>query len=521
MSLKFFLFILVTLTAVNTQALNGTVNTTVNTVTIVPLKNLTENKTKHIQTESEQLAATELTTNNFTKSGKQINETKEVIGTVIIKSNDEGIDNNRGFFYRLINNFDRHTLIMVTAFLIGLILIGTLIAVSICICNSLNNSCGGLKYSRTNHNKGSADLATNPAYDTIKFVPNYDPDNHELSINNGEKAVFLQPSTTPLLNDKKNDSKGDHSLLNSTASLSCSSHSVNSAVFKTPNSIKLKSTDRNLNSVDSKKATDTIDTPKASNIRTSLTNMANKFSSTPSKTKKNDESISENERSCLLDETDSTELVHNDSAVRKPLFTSQPKTGQQIMREQKLNNKSAMHPPQYTRTQSEVAGAADGKEERRHSITSSNNRLSTASSRNSLIMNGVPLNFDQIKDDIDDLAVNKQKLVSTTNLHSSSQNASQIIHMDKSDSMHNSIADIYIQELLNKHQESNHKNPIKKKKNSMSSNSIISDARQKRDSINIDVSKINFSTNPSVSVTNLDRNTSASVYTVESEKSCY
>ena len=133
----------------------------------------------------------------------------------------------------------------------------------------------------------------------------------------------------------------------------------------------------------------------------------------------------------------------------------------------------------------------------------------------------MPLNFDQIKDDIDDLAVNKQKLVSTTNLHSSSQNASQIIHMDKSDSMHNSIADIYIQELLNKHQESNHKNPIKKKKNSMSSNSIISDARQKRNSINIDVSKINFSTNPSVSVTNLDRNTSASVYTVESEKSCY
>lgn len=213
-------------------------------------------------------------------------------------------------------------------------------------------------------------------------MPNYDPDNNELSIHNGEKAVFLPPSTTPLLSDKNNLLKGgDQSLLNSTASLSCSSHSVNSAVFKTPNSIQLlKSSDRNCSADSKKPNADSSDTPKASNIRTSLTNMANKFSSTPSKSKKNDESISENERSCLLDElSDSVDHVHNDSATRKPLFASQPKTGQQIMREQRLSNKTSVP---YTRTQSEIADT--NNKERRLSITASNNRLSTASSKNSL-----------------------------------------------------------------------------------------------------------------------------------------
>lgn len=160
-------------------------------------------------------------------------------------------------------------------------------------------------------------------------------------------------------------------------------------------------------------------------------------------------------------------------------------------------------------------------------------------------LEGTPLDFDQIKDDIDDLAVHKEKLVSRTNLQATSRNASQANLDNQSDSINNSIADIYIKELINKHQESTKKqNPIKKLTKpasldmSLSSSSIVSEAaaksgnnaanrrqslKKKRMSMNIDVSEVNFSTNPGggVSTSNLDRNASASAFTVSSEKSCY
>lgn len=131
--------------------------------------------------------------------------------------------------------------------------------------------------------------------------------------------------------------------------------------------------------------------------------------------------------------------------------------------------------------------------------------------------------------------------MSRTNLQATSRNASQANLDSQSDSINNSIADIYIKELINKHQESTKKqNPTKKLTKasldmSLSSSSIISETasknavnrmeslKKKRMSMNIDVSEVNFSTNPGggVSTSNLDRNTSASAFTVSSEKSCY
>lgn len=136
-------------------------------------------------------------------------------------------------------------------------------------------------------------------------------------------------------------------------------------------------------------------------------------------------------------------------------------------------------------------------------------------------MANVPLNFDQIKDDIEDLAVNKDRLVSRTSLAIRSHHSSQVIDMDgQCESVNNSIADIYIKELLNKH------NKPKKMSESISNASSSSEIKRpmrnvdgKRYSINVDINQINFNTN--ASATNLNRNESASAYTVSSEKSCY
>lgn len=129
------------------------------------------------------------------------------------------------------------------------------------------------------------------------------------------------------------------------------------------------------------------------------------------------------------------------------------------------------------------------------------------------------------------MAVHKEKLASRTNLNnSSSLQNSQIIDADaKTGSVNTSIADIYIQELISKHQESSQKN-VKKKLTkidvSASTGSILSAMtreakKNKRLSMNVDVSKVNFNTEGSPSTTNLDKNFSASNYTMGSEKSCY
>lgn len=434
---------------------------------------------------------------------------------------------------------NQRTLILSLAVLVGLLLIACLIGLVICIFNSFQ-SCKGSKSGQpgANSNKPPIELATNPAYDNanIKYKPDFDP-SASFSATNDE----MYPVNAPLLTNQVSGSKM-LGALNSTSSISCSSASINSVVFKSPNSVQIIKTPKSSdsrpiagvsNNNNNKNETSLTSTPskasKNQNLRSSISNLMAKTI----KANEDKNQDSENERSCLLDETDqqqdqvSESPQPNDTSQisrRQPKFQHQVKSSQQLMREQKISKH-----PSYSRTQS-------------HSeCEGTNNRLSAASSRSSIAMPGIPLDFDQIKDDIDDLAVHKDKLVSRTNLQATSRNASQANLDSQPDSINNSISDIYIKELINKHQESTKKqNPIKKltKANldtSLSSSSIISETaagnavnrmeslKKKRMSMNIDVSEVNFSTNPGggVSTSNLDRNTSASAFTVSSEKSCY
>lgn len=68
--------------------------------------------------------------------GNQTIETNKNNNTVIVPSvPNEGA---RWAFHRFLDKFDRYTLIMVTAFVVGLFLIFLLVAVVLCICKKYN-----------------------------------------------------------------------------------------------------------------------------------------------------------------------------------------------------------------------------------------------------------------------------------------------------------------------------------------------------------------------------------------------
>lgn len=141
-----------------------------------------------------------------------------------------------------------------------------------------------------NGNTASSDLATNPAYDTVKYQPNYNSDDFE---NFGRLDADMQPSVDIPLIDKSTLSpkpKNGHDLLNLTSSMSCSSVSMNSVIFnKTPGSVEIvKETNPGMSvcapATPSMPASVTNTPSKTANLRSSISNLVNnKFSSTPSK----------------------------------------------------------------------------------------------------------------------------------------------------------------------------------------------------------------------------------------------
>jgi len=413
---------------------------------------------------------------------------------------NSGTTSNLASFFT--KNFDGYTLIFFVAFVVGFVLLVSSVIISICVCKSCN--------ALTGVDKGASDLATNPAYDHVKYKPGYesDPDSdhlneiiiqgrsedahsHETNALDIEQQCLINKPVTLL--PKSNQQ--DESLLNATSSLSCSSASVNSVVFKTPSTIQIIKSDITKADKDPSTTVTPMLPQKASNLNLNMSSIRSKLSSTPTRRVESG-----------ADEPDT-------QSVRK--FLPAFKSNQQLLREQKITDKSVLH-ASYSRTQSECISGE-----------TATNRLSMASSRSSILMPAMTLDFGQIRDDIEDLALHKEKLVSRTNLATRSHTNSQTIDTDEhSDSVNNSIADIYMKEFIN--------NKLLNKQNkmniSLSNTSSTSEIKadknnnnnmSKRFSMNIDASKINFEPSGAVSRTNLNKNESASTYTMESEKSCY
>jgi len=179
---------------------------------------------------------------------------------------------NKNFnFHKIFDTIDKQNLIMALAFLIGLILLSCLIAISICVYNSLSKCSTGSKKSPW----PSEDLATNPAYGSVKYDPNFDSGTGK---NLSKIDIMIHPgSDIPLLPPKSNN-------FNSTSSLSCSTASINSVIYnKTPGTVEILKN----NIGDTTKKSETVpsqpSTPIKANIRTSISNIVNTFSSTPAK----------------------------------------------------------------------------------------------------------------------------------------------------------------------------------------------------------------------------------------------
>jgi len=178
------------------------------------------------------------------------------------------------FLNKILDKFDKHTLIMILAFLIGFILVSCLIAISICVCNGLSTCASDAKKSSL----PSQDLATNPAYGSVKYDPNFDTGNsHNLS----RIDIMIHPgSDIPLLPSKQHDQIN----LNSTSSMSCSTVSINSVIYnKTPGSIELNIASQQAGRKKPDNVPSQPSTPIKGNIRSSISNLVNTFSSTPNK----------------------------------------------------------------------------------------------------------------------------------------------------------------------------------------------------------------------------------------------
>ncbi len=404
-------------------------------------------------------------------------------------------------FTRILQIIDLNTLILISAFVFGLLIIILGISLVICVCKRLNKP--KIKLPNTK--------ITNPLYDTSNNNNNYkdiefklisinqdlnnnnnnnnndiEEENEQMNNSNETEKLLQEPTLTVTTSNNTNMNTMNKSNLNSSSLLntsSCSTSSIDSVILKPQD--------------DSPPPVPSVPPP-----------------------------ISTPPPSPHIPSTPRTEPVkksfETNSVKRASIFTpvSAAKSTQQLLQEQKLADSKI---PAYKRTISQSNEFNNNNNNNNETY-----RMSAASSRSSIHQ---AINFDQIKGDIDDWAVNKGNFVSRSNLASSSHNSSQIIDMDRSDS----IPDIYIKEMIRKHEE------IKKNKTnndiSLSSSSVNSSFKSNninnntnnngqknrsgdRRSMNIAVSDINFNTNPTndLKSSKLD---SASVYTVASEKSCY
>jgi hypothetical protein len=387
-------------------------------------------------------------------------------------------------FTRMLQIIDLNTLILISAFVFGLLIIILGISLVICVCKRLNKP--KIKLPNTKRTNPLYDTSSNNNHKDIEFklissnqdLNNNNNNNNDIEeenepMNNSNETdkLLQEPTLTVTSSNNTNMNTFNKSNLNNSSLLNTSSSSTSSIY-----SVILKPQNDSPPPVPS--GPPPISTPPSPHIP-----------STP-KTEPVKKSFETN------------------SVKRASIFTpvSAAKSTQQLLQEQKLADSKI---PAYKRTISQ------SNEFNNNNNNNNNNRMSAASSRSSIHQ---AINFDQIKGDIDDWAVSSH----------GSHNSSQIIDMDRSDS----IPDIYIKEMIRKHEE------IKKNKtnndislssssvnSSFKSNNINNNNGQKnrsgdRRSMNIAVSDINFNTNPTndLKSSKLD---SASVYTVASEKSCY
>jgi hypothetical protein len=418
------------------------------------------------------------------------------------------------FKSKIINYFkgiDRYTLILICAFLIGLFLIICLVGLAICICKSVNKL-----------NKDKLTEITNPAYDqnatigsssssnkylNVKFtkVNNFDSDNEEKFIDDGEVSLDI----------KEENLKKMATLCTGEIDFDIESSPPGIIVKKTEGKASSNETltNKNKNELNSSSSSSSSSSLSFGNVSIDKSPLSVQFK------RPKDKSLSEVDN--FNKPTNSLNHSEQDSTDHTPLF-----------------NKNTKRISLFNRTNSESHDKNSQSSNFSQIKKLKDSRKSITSSNASIQQNQQPLNFKLIQNDIDDMALNKNliKTTSTSSNIASHLNKSSSGHLNKQsvvdsiDDLSNenkknkSISDIYIDYIKAKRQEQS-----ASKQKTKQVNNLLSDSN-KRHSINAVSVSLNPNggesnrgpaTNTTNNASNLISNDSMSVETLGSEKSCY
>jgi hypothetical protein len=377
-------------------------------------------------------------------------------------------------FINFFRSIDRYTLILISAFVSGLLLMGCLICLALCICKSVN------RLSR----KNKLPEITNPAYDekvilngsdhlNVKYAPIDQIDDDFLDEN--EKGGTLT----------KNDSKNGKATL-------CEGETdfdIEPQLKKTPSEETLKEEDNNKH-----------------NLTTSSSSSSLSFNRVPL-TPKTPPPQADHE-----DTTDHTPLFHKNLVKKSSgsnLFNRKNSESHDKLNQNNNNNNGL-------RTTSSIMSL------KKIGLS----RKSIASSNTSIQQPQQQLDFQKIQDDIDHMALNKNLIKTdstSSNIRQTSTNSNQT---DSNDNLHKqeSVSDIYFEYIKKKREEQ----VASKQKSKI--NDLIKDKRHSINAIQVSFNPNGGGGSPAatsntinnqVNVSNLMSNDSMSVDTLGSEKSCY
>jgi hypothetical protein len=372
-------------------------------------------------------------------------------------------------FINFFRSIDRYTLILISAFVSGLFLMGFLICLALCICKTVN---------RLNR-KNKLPEITNPAYDEKVNL-------------NGSSLIVKYTPIDQIDDDLFEENEKGGTLTNKNGKVTLCEGETD---FDVDPQLKKTSSEETLKQDDSS---------SASSSSSSLS-----FNRVPLTPKTPPPPIDDNNHQ---DSTDHTPLFHKNLVKKISGSNLFNRTNSESHDKLNQNNNNS----NILKTTSSIMSL------KKIGLS----RKSIASSSTSIQQPQQQLDFQKIQDDIEHMALNKNLIKTDSTSSNIRQTSTSSNQVDSSDNLHKqeSVSDIYFEYIKKKREEQ----VASKQKSKI--NDLIKD-NNKRHSINaIQVSfnpnGVSGSTNNPISnnqanVSNLMSNDSMSVDTLGSEKSCY
>lgn len=369
--------------------------------------------------------------------------------TSIINNNSQNGQNENKvlrFLKGQLDRIDRYTLIMTSAFLIGLVCIGAVIACSVCICKYVG------KFHRERKSKKQSNELVNPKYDFTHIKTNnpdtdflseiatprpptiytksdeekkkrnelfndHTPKSKNSSIDEKKALLNQEDIEMQILVDQAGKNDNNHqTTISSPSTPSSSASSIDSFINKTPKSVLINKNMIPNSPLTPPKSASILDStpvkaPKstpASTFKSSLSNLAQKLSGSKPK----------------VDDF----LENNSNSASRYTPNLRDKTNQQKSKEVQNSRRSL-----YNRTTSETEHPFD----QLPPMGPSSKRASVISSTSSIGLPNRSIDFGLVKTDVDDL-------LNDMSLLKSSVSKSSDVNREENESRTNSVSNIYM-----------------------------------------------------------------------------